>query len=108
MLFDNNLSHKLVARLIDIFPDSSHVMFEDMDESEDDEIWSFSMEQNFTIITKDADYNEMNFLYGFPPKIVWVRVGNCKLADMERIIRRNSIAINEFFHNKELGVIEIS
>lgn len=107
LLFDNNLSHKLVARLDDIFSDSTHVMFENMDESEDEAIWQFAKENGFTIISKDADYNDMSLVFGFPPKIIWVRVGNCKLSDMERIIRSHSIAINDFFHNQALAILEI-
>ncbi len=76
LLYDNNLSHKLVARLDDVFPDSSHVMMENLDESQDQKIWQFARENNYTIVTKDADYNEISVIRGFPPKIIWLRA--CK------------------------------
>jgi predicted nuclease of predicted toxin-antitoxin system len=70
LLFDNNLSHKLVQRLSDIFPGSSHVMREQLDESNDQEIWLFARKNGFTIVTKDSDFNELRLLQGFPPKVI--------------------------------------
>ena len=107
LLFDNNLSHKLVERLGDIFPNSTHVMTIKLDESEDKEIWNFAKENNFTIVTKDADFNEINLIEGFPPKIIWLRVGNCKILAIEKIIRSNYVVVNDFYNNQISGIIEI-
>ena len=107
LLFDNNLSHKLVARLSDNFPYSSHVMMENLDKSEDIDIWKYAKDNNYTIVTKDADFNEIGLLNGSPPKIIWLRIGNCKIADIEKVIRANTIIMNEFFHSKRSGILEI-
>ena len=107
LLFDNNLSYKLVARLADLFPDSNHVMMVGLDESDDLVIWNYAKENSYTIVTKDADYNEMCVIKGFPPKIIWLTIGNCKIQDIEQVIRNNTIIINDFNNNKNLGVIEI-
>jgi predicted nuclease of predicted toxin-antitoxin system len=106
LLFDNNLSHKLVSRLNDIFPNSTHVMSVNLDESDDKIIWDYAQNNNYTIVTKDADFNEIMTLKGFPPKIIWLRIGNCKISDIERLIRENSIILNEFDNNKKIGFIE--
>jgi predicted nuclease of predicted toxin-antitoxin system len=108
LLYDNNLSHKLVARLNDIFPDSTHVMMENLDESEDQIIWLFAKKEGYTIVTKDVDYNEISVIKGFPPKIIWLKIGNCKIQDVERIIRNKTIVINDFYQNKNTGIIEIN
>ncbi|WP_157162651.1 DUF5615 family PIN-like protein [Cylindrospermum stagnale] len=42
LLFDQNLSRKLVTRLADVFPNSSHVQFQGMEERTDTEIWEFA------------------------------------------------------------------
>ena len=52
LLYDNNISHKLVTRLNDIFPSSTHVMLENLDESEDQKIWQFAKEKGYTIVKK--------------------------------------------------------
>jgi predicted nuclease of predicted toxin-antitoxin system len=107
LLFDNNLSHKLAQRLGDIFPGSSHVMTQQLDESTDQEIWSFARENDFTIVTKDSDFNEIRLLKGFPPKVIWLRIRNCRVSYIERVMRDKYIILKEFAHNESSGIIEI-
>jgi predicted nuclease of predicted toxin-antitoxin system len=58
LLFDQNLSRKLVTQLADVFPDSSHVQFHGLAEKTDTEIWEFSQTNDFCIVTQDADFAE--------------------------------------------------
>jgi len=67
LLFDNSLSLNLVQKLSDIFPESSHVMTEQLDKTKDQDIWAFAKESGPTIVTKDSDFNEIALLNGFPP-----------------------------------------
>ena len=78
-----------------------------LDESEDIEIWNFAKENNFTIVTKDADFNEINLIEGFPPKVIWLRVGNCKIMVLEKLIRSNYVVVTDFYNNPISGIIEI-
>ncbi|WP_293156142.1 MULTISPECIES: DUF5615 family PIN-like protein [unclassified Microcoleus] len=41
LLFDQNLSRKLVTRLADIFPNASHVQFHGLADKTDTEVWDF-------------------------------------------------------------------
>jgi predicted nuclease of predicted toxin-antitoxin system len=82
-------------------------MSEGLDEKEDKTIWQFSKENGFTIITKDSDFNELLLLNGFPPQIIWIRLGNCKIAAIERIIRRNVIILTDFHSHQKSGILEI-
>ena len=70
LLFDQNLSRKLVNRLADIFPDASHVQFHELTELDDNEIWEFAKILGFCIVTQDADFAEKSRLYGSPPKVI--------------------------------------
>ena len=106
LLFDENLSFKLVTKLADIFPDAIHAR--DLLARDDVNIWQFAKENKRVIITKDADFNDLSSLYGFPPFVVWLRTGNCKLTDMENILRTNSIKIRELISQQQYGVIELS
>ena len=42
LLFDENLSRKLVVRLAELYPESFHVVEVDLLESPDREIWEFA------------------------------------------------------------------
>lgn len=105
LLFDENLSYKLVVKLADIFPNAIHAR--DLPMRDDVSIWQFAKENQCIIITKDSDFNDLSLLYGFPPFVVWLRTGNCKLTDMENIMRTNSIKIRELILQQQYGVIEL-
>ena len=87
LLFDQNLSPKLVQRLSDLFPESDHVFFLGMDSQPDVEIREFAANEHFTLVTKDADFGEIYSLFGGPPKVIWIRRGNCATDSVEHIIR---------------------
>jgi len=87
LLFDENLSFKLSARLQDIFPDSKHVRNLGLEQADDSAIWTLARNKNFTIVTKDSDFNDISVIRGYPPHIVWLRSGNSRVDHMEAIIR---------------------
>ena len=42
LLFDHNISHKLVGRLVDLFPDSDHVRNIALHEADDRRVWEYA------------------------------------------------------------------
>jgi len=76
LLFDHNLSHKLVDRLADIFPDSTHTRLLGLSEAGDTQVWQIASDNQLTIVSQDADFLEMGLIKGFPPKLIWIRLGN--------------------------------
>lgn len=36
---------------------------------------------------KDEDFQRMSVLRGHPPKVIWIRLGNCASADVARLLR---------------------
>jgi predicted nuclease of predicted toxin-antitoxin system len=107
LLFDHHLSRKLVGRLADLFPQSSHVVMHGLDRAEDVDIWQFARDEGYLIVTKDSDFNDVVMLRGVPPKIIWIRVGNCTTATVETIIRRNYPLIEVFYHDPQSAILEI-
>ena len=107
LLFDQNLSRKLVSRLADIFPDSSHVQLHGFAEKTDTEIWLFAITNDFCIMTQDADLAERSRLYGSPPKVVWLRCKNASTNQVEALIRSGVTAIQELLNNPNLHCLEL-
>lgn len=87
LLFDANISRALVDRLADEFPGSTHVSLVALEKASDREVWEFAAERDFVIVSKDEDFHQMAFLNGPPPRVVWVRLGNCSTDDIERSLR---------------------
>jgi predicted nuclease of predicted toxin-antitoxin system len=72
LLFDENLSPKLVAALMDVFPDSAHVDRVGLSSSNDDIVWEYARQNDFTLVSKDSDFHEKSLLHGCPPKVIWI------------------------------------
>jgi predicted nuclease of predicted toxin-antitoxin system len=107
LLFDQNLSRKLVKQLEDLFPDSSHVQFHDMPEADDAEIWEFAKVQEFCIVTQDTDFADRSRLYGSPPKVVWLRCGNTATLAIERLLRDGVVSIHQLMESTILDCLEL-
>ncbi len=96
LLFDQNLSPQLSRLLQDIYPGSVHVGEVGLRDSGDSRIWDYAKLNGFTIVSKDSDFQQRSLLYGFPPKFIWLRVGNCRAKLIEELLRRHSAAIHTF------------
>ncbi len=99
LLFDENLSPKLVLRLISLFPESAHVHDCGLGTSDDSAIWQFAIERGFTIISKDLDFHDRSILKGSPPKVIWLRIGNCSTVRTENLLRSSVSKIADFDSN---------
>jgi predicted nuclease of predicted toxin-antitoxin system len=78
-----------------------------MDRSEDREVWIYAQSNDFTIVNRDGDYNELLVLRGFPPKIVWIRRGNCSTAVIEGILRTHVADIQALATDPTLGILTL-
>jgi predicted nuclease of predicted toxin-antitoxin system len=107
LLFDQNLSPQLVHRLQDSFPDANHVSTLGLATASDLAVWNYARDEGFTIITKDADFNDTAILRGIPPKIIWVRLGNCTTRDVENTLRFHRDEIVDFIKDSTSAVLEL-
>ena len=96
LLYDQNLSYRLVAELQDLYPNSLHVRDIGMKESDDSDIWDYAAQNGYIIVSKDSDFRQQSFMYGHPPKVIWVRVGNCSVNTIISLLRMHHDAILRF------------
>jgi predicted nuclease of predicted toxin-antitoxin system len=107
LLLDHNISHKLCARLSDLYPESSHTRFLHFERAADPEIWFHARTHGFIIVTKDKDIGEFAMLKGAPPKIVWLRIGNCSTGAVEAVLRASFEKIAALAEDNEHIVLEL-
>jgi predicted nuclease of predicted toxin-antitoxin system len=105
LLFDENLSPKLVLRLVGLFPDSAHVHECDLGASDDGVIWEFAAAHEFAIVSKDLDFYERSILSGKPPKVIWLRTGNCSVAEVEKLLGTFAAEIEHFGSNPKESLL---
>ena len=96
LLFDQNLSPRLPRLLSDLFPDSIHVRQVALRDSDDTVIWQYAKTHGFAIVSKDSDFQQRSLLHGAPPQFVWLRLGNCSVAESADLIRRHGPTIQAF------------
>ncbi|MDP9192779.1 MAG: DUF5615 family PIN-like protein [Acidobacteriota bacterium] len=107
LLLDHNISHKLVARLADLFPNSTQTRLLNFGRTNDPQLWLFAKTHGYVFVTKDSDVAELAILRGAPPKIIWLRMGNCKTVVIERTLRANIRTIADFASDPDRIVLEL-
>mgnify|MGYP003293687239 CR=1 FL=1 len=107
LLFDHQLSPRLVNSLADIYPDSNHVYPLGLDRADDKTIWQHARDEGFLIVPKDADFSDLCTLLGFPPKVIWIRRGNCKTSAIEAILRHHYADIETLDRDMIVGVLTL-
>jgi predicted nuclease of predicted toxin-antitoxin system len=93
LLFDANLPPQLASRLQDVYAESKHVRSIGLNQFDDKTIWNAARREGYMIVSKDSDFYERSILEGFPPKILWLRVGNCSTARLENLLREQKETI---------------
>ena len=105
LLFDENLSRKLVLRLAQLYPGSAHVHESGLLGADDRDLWEYAKAGDFVIVSADADFYELASRLGPPPKVVWLRRWTHPTKDAEYVLRRDAVRITEFVAVPELGVL---
>lgn len=108
LLFDQNLSPRLVNRLADLFLGSIHVQSVGLDCANVDQVWQHAQLNGFTIVTKDEDYNDLGVMRGSPPKLIWLQLGNCTTAQVEEVFRVRFADIEAFEKDQSVGTLVLS
>jgi len=101
LLLDQNLSPRLLTFVGDLYPDSTHVREVGLQAADDDTVWRYAAEHGFAIVSRDADFHERSFLLGHPPKVIWIRRGNCSTEEVVAILRDHHAEMLEFERDEE-------
>ena len=87
LLFDENLAASLPRDVSDLYPGSNHVLALGLAGAKDSIIWQYAIAGGYVLVTKDEDFQRFSVLRGSPPKVIWIRLGNCTTADVVRLLR---------------------
>ena len=105
LLFDQNLSPRLVALLADVFVGSLHVRQAGLERADDDAVWRFARDNGFAIVSKDSDFQERSQIAGSAPRVVWIRRGNCSTQEIEAMLRKHALRIAALEQEAEIGFL---
>ena len=107
LLFDENLSPRLPELLAGVYPGSLHVKNCGLSRASDSEVWEYAKSQGFTIVSKDSDFQERSVLWGSPPKVIWLRLSNCKSAEVTEVLRNSQRVVERFIEHDTATCLEL-
>jgi predicted nuclease of predicted toxin-antitoxin system len=107
LLLDQNLSRKIVSQIEEIYPDSRHITSVMAETTSDRDIWLYAQENDFVILTKDDDFEQRSILLGHPPKIIWIRLGNCRTVDVVNLLITSQKTVLAFGGDIEKSILPL-
>ena len=105
LLFDENLSPRLVGRLGVLYPDSQHVERVELKGQSDLELWEYAARHGFTLVSKDNDFRQLSFVRGQPPKVIWLSVGNAGTDAIADLLTAQRPRVEAFHSNPEESLL---
>jgi len=108
LLFDANLSPALVDGLGSAYPNSTHVRDVGLRTAADAAIWNYAKANGFAIVSKDTDFRERSFVEGFPPKVIWLDVGNAGTEQIVALVQRERLRVDAFDRQVDASLLILS
>lgn len=106
LIADENISWRLKKLLAEweILPSNEIKLNERLT---DFKIWQFAKANNYSILTFDEDFCELQNLLSFPPKIIWLRTGNVGTREIADLLISVKEDIISFLSDENLGIYEL-
>ena len=107
LLLDENLPPRLADVLQSEFSGSIHVHSCGLGSADDEAIWEYARREGFTIVSKDSDMHDLSLVFGNPPKVIWLRLGNCSTRQVEELLRKEIGVIALFYRDDEVSLLPL-
>ncbi len=108
LLLDQNVSHRLKRPLEAAYPDLAHVRDFALERADDTTVWEFAKNNGFAIVSKDSDFHQRSLVFGHPPKVIWIQLGNCSTSDLEAILREQQALVAVFLVDPVASLLTLS
>ncbi|MCX7086973.1 MAG: DUF5615 family PIN-like protein [Methylococcales bacterium] len=107
LLLDENLSRRIVPFILGCYPESTQIALIGLENTDDKVIRAYAIDNGYVIVTQDADFYDMNMIYGQPPKLIWLKTGNQSKAATIKTLLDNHQIIEQSLVAEDLDCIEI-
>ena len=97
----------MIAAIADLYPGSLHVRDVGLQAASDAAVWEHASRHSMVIVSKDADFHQRSFLLGPPPKVIWIRRGNCSTTELLKLLRAHQSEISAFAYDKESAFLAL-
>ncbi len=108
LLFDQNISPRILKVLPSKLSDSQQVRFVNLEDASDFEIFQFARANDFTVVTFDSDFIDLNAINGTPPKIIWLNTGNLTTKNIAELLTKNLDTIQLYLSSETDEILELT
>ncbi len=108
LLLDENLSARIIAKIIDLYSASEHVKTLALTNTDDAVIWEYAKGNNFMIVSKDADFHQRSLLYGQLPKFIYLRISNSPTTKIVQTLIDNFNIIGQLALSEVESILVLS
>lgn len=105
LLFDQNLSYRLCRLLQRDYAECVHVRELGLERATDGDIWAAAAARGLAVVSKDADFRQMSFLLGPPPKIVFAALGNASTDEIAAVLRDARAVVLDFLAHEDASFL---
>ena len=106
ILFDQNLSPKLIRKLADVLPGLESVYDHDLTGAADPVIFDWARKLGFSaLVSTDRDFVHIVERIGPPPKVIRIERCDFPSSIIEQLIRREAIRIHEFLQSERAVLV---
>ena len=63
----------------------------------DEKVWVYAKTNNLMLVTKDKDFVDYWERFGPPPKVIKLKIGNCRISAIESLLKNNKCAVSPYF-----------
>jgi predicted nuclease of predicted toxin-antitoxin system len=108
VLIDQNISYRIVPQIESLFDFLTHVKFLGWIDWNDHDIFMTARDQKYdAVITLDEDFNKLLLQHGTPPKIIWIKTGNCSTSKLVEVITTHGQIILDFLSDDTYDCLEL-
>ena len=97
----------MLEKLNDVFQDIKHVDRVGLGGESDNAVWQYAKENGYMLVSKDSDFYDKSVLFGYPPKVIWIRRGNCSNKTIELILRNKIATIQAFNDDEDASFLQL-
>lgn len=107
LLFDQNISPRILRVLPPEFSNCQQVRFAGLENSSDFEIFQYARKNHFSIVTFDSDFIDLNAMYGTPPKIIYLNTGNLTTKAISQLVTNNILRVAHYLSSESDNILEL-
>jgi predicted nuclease of predicted toxin-antitoxin system len=107
LLFDENLSPRLVSVLSAHWPESAHVINQYARSDGRGHLVLRPRSDGFTLVSKDDDFRSLALARGAPLKVVWLQIGNAPTSKVADLLRANILVLEAFSNEPAEALISL-